>query len=423
MDSKCNQCGTMVIEGQTVCPTCGSPIPQFAGGAQQGARTVMFSPSAPTMVIRQSKNKVSAIKVMFAIFAGLVALLLGLIVLYLIGHETGPVALMAGLIFATLPVPIYISLILWLDRYESEPLWLLAVVFFWGATVAVFIAFVVNTAGAIAVYNSTGDVQVAELYGAIVSAPLFEETAKGLVLFIIFFWKKDEFDGILDGIVYAAMVGLGFAMTENIQYYGKAALEGGMEGGMKLFILRGAIAPFSHPLFTSMTGIGLGWARQSHNKAIKVLMPIIGFGLAIFLHFMWNLTASIHGVLWLLTYAFLMFPVLVGALIAVFFALRREGRIVRDHLLPDFQRGLFSQDEYNRLCTIKGRMGSSYRAFRNGGFGVWRSRMQYNQTASELAFHRNRVARGLHLDAQEAADREAAYMQLLQDLRSRLGSY
>jgi hypothetical protein len=264
---------------------------------------------------------------------------------------------------------------------------------------------------------------VAELYGAVISAPLFEETAKGLVLFIIFFWKKDEFDGILDGIVYAAMVGLGFAMTENIQYYGKAALEGGMEGGMKLFILRGAIAPFSHPLFTSMTGIGLGWARQSHNKAIKILMPIIGFGLAIFLHFMWNLTASIHGVLWLLTYAFLMFPVLVGALIAVIFALRREGRIVRDHLLPDFQRGMLSQDEYNRLCTITGRMGSSFRAFRHGGFGVWRSRMQYNQTASELAFHRNRVARGLHSDAQEAADREAAYMQLLQDLRSRLGSH
>ncbi len=422
MDSKCNQCGTVVIEGQTVCPTCGSPIAQYAGSAQQ-ARTVMFSPSAPTMVIRQSKNKVSAIKVMVAIFAGLVALLLGLIVLYFIGHETGPVALMAGLIFATLPVPIYISLILWLDRYESEPLWLLAVVFFWGATVAVFIAFVVNTAGAVAVYKSTGDAQVAELYGAVISAPLFEESAKALVLFIVFFWKKDEFDGILDGIVYASMVGLGFAMTENIQYYGNAALESGMQGGLKLFILRGAIAPFSHPLFTSMTGIGLGWARQSHNKAVKILMPIIGFGLAIFLHFMWNLTASIHGVLWLLTYAFLMFPVLVGALIAVVFALRREGRIVREHLLCDFQRGMFSQDEYNRLCTIGGRMGSSYRAFRNGGIGIWRSRMQYNQMASELAFHRNRVARGLHTDAQEASEREAAYMQLLQDLRSRLGSH
>jgi len=424
MDSRCSRCGTIVLEGRFDCPTCGAPVANMAGGGgPQVAPTMMFSQAAPTVLIRPSKNKVSAMKVMLGIFASLIALLLGLIVLYLIGVETGPVALTAGLIFATLPVPIYISLILWLDRFESEPLWLLSLVFFWGATVAVFIAFIVNTAGAVAVYQATGDEQTAELYGAVISAPLFEELAKGLVLFIVFFWKKDEFDGILDGIVYASMVGLGFAMTENIQYYGVAALKGGLEGSSKLFILRGAIAPFSHPLFTSMTGIGLGWARQSHNKAIKFLMPIIGLSLAMLLHALWNLTASIHGGLWILTYIFIMIPVFITALIVVIFALRREGRIVREHLLPEFHRGFLTQDEYNRLGSVGGRMGASFRALRNGGFGVWRARMQYNQMASELAFHRNRVARGLHTDEQEAREREAAYLQLLQELRSRLGSH
>ncbi len=427
MDSRCSRCGTMVIEGQHQCPTCGLPLANFAGAGQQPppqvAPTMMFSQAAPTVLIRQSKSKVSAMKVMLGIFAGLVALFLGLIVLYLIGNQTGPVALLAGLIFATLPVPIYISLILWLDRFEAEPLWLLSMVFIWGATVAVFVAYIANTTGAIVVYNATGDVQMAELYGAVISAPLFEEGAKGLVLFIIFFWKKDEFDGILDGIVYAAMVGLGFAMTENIQYYGNAALEGGLQGSSRLFILRGAIAPFSHPLFTSMTGIGLGWARQSHNKAIKVLMPLIGLGLAMFLHSMWNLTASISGALWILTYVFIMIPVFITALIVIIFALRREGRIVREHLLGDFHRGFLTQDEYNRLGSVGGRMGSSYRALRHGGFGIWRARMQFNQMASELAFHRSRVARGLHTDEQEAREREAAFMQELQELRSRLGSH
>jgi RsiW-degrading membrane proteinase PrsW (M82 family) len=361
-------------------------------------------------------------KVMFGVFAGLVALLLGLIVLYLIGVETGPVALLAGLIFATLPVPVYITLILWLDRYESEPMWLLALVFFWGATVAVFIAFVLNTLGAYAVANAAGN-EAAEFSGLAIFAPLVEESAKGMILFIIFFWKKDEFDGILDGIVYAAMVGLGFAMTENVQYYGKAALEGGLIMERNLFILRGAIAPFSHPLFTSMTGIGLGWARQSNNKAIKILMPLIGLGLAMTLHFLWNFTAYIHGLLWILTYIFVMVPVFITALIVIFFAWRREGRIVREHLLPDFQRGMLTQDEYNRLCSVRGRMGASYRALRGGGISIWRARMQYNQMASELAFHRNRVARGLHDDVQEAREREAAYMQMLRDLRTRLGPH
>jgi len=419
MDSRCNQCGTVVIEGTANCPTCGTAM-TGPGGLHYGAPTVLHSQAAPTIIIRQS-NKPSVIKVMLAVFAGLVALLLGLLVLLLIGVETGPVALLAGLIFATLPVPIYISIILWLDRYESEPLWLVAVVFFWGATVAVFIAFIVNTVGAVIVASLAG-MDVAEIYGPVISAPIFEESSKAMILFIVFFWKKDEFDGILDGIVYASMVGLGFAMTENVQYYGKAALEGGLEGGRNLFILRGTIAPFSHPLFTSMTGIGLGWARQSSNKAIKIIMPILGLGLAMTLHALWNLTAVIHGLLWILTYIFIMVPVLIGTLIVVFFAWRREGRIVREHLMCDLQQGMLTQDEYNRLCTVRGRMGASFNALRQGGFGIWRARMKYNQAASELAFHRSRVARGLHTDANEARDREATYLQMLRELRAQLGN-
>ena len=72
-------------------------------------------------------------------------LLLGLIVLLLIGAETGAIELMIGLICATLPVPIYVMLLLWIDRYEAEPLWMLATSFFWGAMIAVFIALVFNT--------------------------------------------------------------------------------------------------------------------------------------------------------------------------------------------------------------------------------------------------------------------------------------
>jgi protease PrsW len=420
MDSRCGMCGTMVMAGSANCANCGAPFGRPAW-ATQNAPTMMHSPSAATIVIKRA-NKVSAIKVMFGIFAGLVALLLGLIVLFLIGVETGWVALTAGLIFATLPVPIYISLILWLDRYESEPLWLLAVVFFWGATVAVFIAFIVNTVGAVIVANAAGQ-DAGEIYGAVISAPIFEESSKAMVLFIVFFWKKDEFDGILDGIVYASMVGLGFAMTENVQYYGKAALEGGLEGGRNLFILRGTIAPFSHPLFTSMTGIGLGWARQTSSKAIKILMPIIGLGLAITLHATWNLTALIHGLLWILTYVFIMVPVLLATLIVVVFAWKREGRIVREFLMCDLQQGMLTQDEYNRLCTVRGRMGASFGAFRHGGFGIWRARMRYNQTASELAFHRSRVARGLHIDQAEIHEREASYIEILKELRVRLGQH
>ncbi len=367
-------------------------------------------------VIKPSAQ-MSVIRLALAAVVILLALLFGLLVLLLIGAETGPLALLVGFVAATLPVPIYIVLVLWIDRYESEPLWMLATAFFWGALVAVFFAFLFNTASGLLVTAMTRSLSAGETFAAVISAPIFEETAKALILFIFFFWKKDEFDGVLDGIVYASLVGLGFAMTENIQYYGKAALAGGGGGLTLIFIIRGAFAPFSHPLFTSMTGIGLGLARQTRNTAVKVLAPILGLMMAICMHSIWNGSAAIFGgVVFLLTYIVVMVPAFVIMLVVIALALRQEGQLVRQFLLTDCERGLLTRQEYDQLCTIRGRMGSSLNAFTGGGIGRWRARMRFNQLASELAFHRSRVSRGVFPANQDPRQRETSYQRALQDL-------
>jgi RsiW-degrading membrane proteinase PrsW (M82 family) len=399
-------------------------MPNYAGAYQ------------PTMRVKPSKNR-RALMVVLAIFAVFVAAILGLIVLLFIGAQTGLAALLVAMLVGTLPVPLYITLILWIDRYESEPLWMLAMAFFWGATIAVFIAYVINTVGGIFVAILTQSLAIATLYGAVISAPIVEESSKAMVLFILFFWKKDEFDGVVDGFVYAGMVGLGFAMTENFQYYGdviNSAREGVWSNLFHhTYILRGMLAPYSHPLFTSMTGIGLGAARMAKSKAAKIILPILGLLLAMFLHFLWNSIAVIAAIsaatpeesFWnfIKLYVVVMVPIFCVVLTLIPFALRREGRVVREHLLCDFQRGLLTQEEYNRLCTIHGRMGSSLRALTRGGLGAWRARMRFNQMASELAFHRSRVARGLRRSPQLDAEREADYLHTLQELRQRLGRY
>ena len=367
---------------------------------------------------RRPANR-SAIKIIGGVIAILAAVLLGLLVLLLIGVETGPVGLLIGLVSATLPVPIYLLLVLWIDRYEGEPYWMLATAFFWGALVAVFFAFVLNTASVIAVALMSGDASAGEAFGAVVSAPIVEEAAKALILFIFFFWKKDEFDGVIDGIVYAAMVGLGFAMTENIQYYGRAVQEGGGDTLRFVFILRGFLAPFSHPLFTAMTGIGLGLARQSSNAAVKFLTPLVGLGAAISLHAIWNGSAVLFGGPgFLLTYVFLMVPAFFIMFVVIALALRREGQIIREHLTADLHGGLLTPREYEQLGTIRGRMGSAYNAFSRGGFGHWQACRRLNQMASELAFHRSRVGRGIN--AQDSHEREAEYRQALAELLARL---
>jgi len=373
-------------------------------------------PPAPTIVIR-TFPQISAIRLILALIAILVALFLGLLVLLVIGIETGPVALMLGFITATIPVPIYISLVLWIDRYEAEPLWMLATAFFWGALIATFFAFLLNTTSLGIVYSLTDSKTGGEAFAAVISAPIFEEIGKAVILFIFFFWRKEEFDGVIDGIVYASMSALGFAMTENILYYGKAAAQGGGEALTLVLILRGFFAPFSHPLFTSLTGIGLGLARQSNNIAVKFLTPVVGLLMAIFMHSIWNGSAVFGGgPVFILTYLIVMVPAFIILLVVIGLALRREGQVVREFLVIDLQRGVLTEEEYNQVGSILGRMGSSFNAFSRSGVKGWRARRRFNQLASELAFHRSRVARGVHSANQDVTAQEAAYLYALQAL-------
>ncbi len=208
------------------------------------------------------------------------------------------------------------------------------------------------------------------------------------------------------------MVGLGFAMTENFLYYGKALASGGVGGALVVFILRGVMSPLSHPLFTSMTGIGLGWSRQSDSTAVKVLAPVGGLFLAMFLHFAWNGTASL-GAAFLLAYVVFFVPVLLGVAGIVYFSLRSEAKIVHDYLWRDVKNGLMSQADLQALSTVSGRTRHSWQALVRGGVAGWRERGRLHQLATEVALYRRRVERGQAARDDAGAELEAAYVRLL----------
>lgn len=358
-----------------------------------------------------------------ALLAAFLGVLCGLTTLWIIGYGTGLVPFLTGLFVAALPVPVYVTLVLWLDRYEPEPAWMLATAFFWGALVAVFFAILINSFGG-AVVRELYDEDAANFYGLVISAPLVEESFKALALFVLCFWKRDEFDGVLDGIIYAAMIGLGFAMTENVKYYSEAVAESNAVG---VFVVRGLFSPYAHPLFTSMTGIGLGLARQSRNVAAKAVLPFVGFALAVVLHAGWNGSAYFaqkldNGLLVLGMYFLVMVPTFIALLLVIYFALRREGRILREHLRCDFERGLLTLEEYERVCSVRSRASASFNALTRGGTGAWRARRQLHRAASELAFHRCRVSRGITARDGSDAHREASYIRQIYELRLRLAS-
>jgi len=214
-------------------------------------------------------------------FSGLAVI--GLLVLGVIALTSGAVPFALGLALALVPVPLIAIGLLALDRYEPEPIKLLLFTFLWGATAATLIALVVNTMVLIVLRIAINE-DTADFITAAVSAPLVEELGKGAVLLILLRMRRRELDGPIDGIVYGGLVGLGFAMTENVLYYSAAAMESGTEGLVGTFIVRGVLSPLLHPLFAAATGIGLGYAAIARPSAARWAFPLIGLLVAMSLH-------------------------------------------------------------------------------------------------------------------------------------------
>ena len=147
----------------------------------------------------------------------------------------------------------------------------------WGAIAACGIAATVNT-GVEAVAGAFGGKEFAEAIGACVSAPIVEEGMKGLAVLGVFYFLRREFDGVVDGVIYATFAALGFAAVENVIYYSNAMrADAGGEALAATFLLRGVLAPWGHPLYTSMTGIGFGIARETSKPWLKWVAPLGGY--------------------------------------------------------------------------------------------------------------------------------------------------
>jgi protease PrsW len=281
--------------------------------------------------------------------------------------------------FAILPVAVYLTIALWHDRFEPEPWWLLAGAFLWGGSVAILVAGIVNSTGSQLISAELG-AAAGDAYGASVCAPFIEEIMKGLALLAVFLWRRNDLNGILDAIVYASMVGLGFAMAENLQYYGNA-LEAGTGALGQNFFLRGVVLPFLHPLFTSMTGIGLVLALRARDRRTKLLAVALGLAAAMLLHSAWNTNPVIFGPL-------LVLPVFVLMLILIRRSLRHESALVRRYLSD----GTASAEDIERLASVRARFVDAGRAFKEGGFRGWAARAEHFSTLSDLAFSRHHSA-------------------------------
>lgn len=320
-------------------------------------------------------------------------------------------SLAALLAFA--PTIIYALMIWWLDRYEKEPIPLLLAAFVWGALPAIILALVLELGLDVPLQQFLPLEQERDFTTASLVAPLVEEAAKAIILVVLFVAYKREFDNVLDGVIYGAMVGLGFAFVENVLYFASAAYPGDIGVGepnvdqmVSLWALRAGIFGLNHSMFTAFTGAALGLARSLSSGWQRGLVPSLGLGTAMIFHGVHNSLVSAVGILadsedngGLVVGACLgtLASDYGGVLLIVGLAIAssvREGRVIKETLLEEVALGRFTPDEYDILMSGRKRWAARWKALSAWGFKRWRQTGKFFDLATELAFRKHRMFDG-----------------------------
>jgi RsiW-degrading membrane proteinase PrsW (M82 family) len=190
-------------------------------------------------------------------------------------------------IVVAIPTYFYAGIVRSIDRFEKEPLSYLIWAFFWGAVPSIIAGIVLQVILSVPLDEVLGAETVAGAFAnTAIAAPVTEEGLKAIAVAVIYFTRRREFDGWVDGIVYGSMAGFGFAYVENILYLVNQTETIGE--WISLFLLRVIALGFMHGFWTAMTGIGFGFARYMHNPLNKSLVIAAGLLAAITGHLIHN---------------------------------------------------------------------------------------------------------------------------------------
>lgn len=246
---------------------------------------------------------------LFTILFGISISLLNLFVNALQGFEVYLTAQTLALL-ASLPA---MAFLWYLDRRERESIWVFVGLLLWGAWIAAAYALLLNTSGGLVLVQAMNDdaalkaeiesggadvEAVGDILVAWLIAPPVEEIMKGLGILLVFWLLRSEFDGVRDGIIYGALVGLGFNILETAQYIIAGYAQTGYASYLEQIAIRFVFLGLDgHLLYSALFGAGLGLALQTSRLWLKILAPVGGLSLGILAHFINNSLTAVSFVL------------------------------------------------------------------------------------------------------------------------------
>ncbi|HEY9293253.1 MAG TPA: PrsW family intramembrane metalloprotease [Microlunatus sp.] len=336
-----------------------------------------MAPLTPKSIIEgRLRNRPSTGLIVGLVITGLCLLIV--LIGYLVLGSPGPTILASIL---ALPTGVaVVALLLFLDRLEPEPPLRLVFAFLWGAGVSCLFALIINTTGLLILSSTVGQ-QEGTVIGASVIGPIVEETLKGAVLVLLLWRRRDDIDGPTDGIIYAGMVGIGFAIVEDINYYSENF--DSASSLITVVIMRGVLSPLCHPLFTSLTGLGVAYAAN-HRGGRGVLAVVGGWIAAMTLHAIWNFSGQFGLIGLAVAYGICLAVIIMLIIILVRDRKRTVGLI--QHYLPMYHNfGIVTPADVAMLSSLRGRAQARRWVRARLGKQARQAMIDYQLAATELA--------------------------------------
>ena len=318
--------------------------------------------------------------------------LAGLLVILL--TAVNPAGTAVGFVLSSAAMTVVVLAYLWLDRWEPEPPRLLLFAFLWGTSVAVLMSAVLQIV--LEVWFSAGtpatDEATPSALTLVLAAPVTEEAAKGLFLLLMMTGaRRNEMNSLTDCLVYAGLVGAGFAWLEDILYIADGE---SLADSLATAALRLVMAPFAHSLFTTLFALGVWFALHRRSAIAKTGCIVAGYAGAVLLHAMWNGSALLGPEGYFAVYVLWMMPVFGATVALALYNRRREQRIVAAKLPGMVAAGVVTANEASWLGAIATRKRAIAEASRFGGKQAGESVKRFAQQVVELAFVRDRIERG-----------------------------
>jgi RsiW-degrading membrane proteinase PrsW (M82 family) len=301
--------------------------------------------------------------------------------------STGVTGFVIGFVASLIPLAAVLFAVAVIDRWEPEPKRLLLFAFTWGAAVSIAVTLLIQPVFALAA-PATDEASFRD-FMTTVQAPVVEEFAKSLGLLLLLLFARRNFDGPVDGVVFAFTIAGGFAFTENILYFGRAIAESSTPGSdlVQIFFLRGVMSPFAHAIFTGTTGLIMGLAARRWHSGVSLLAFFVGLVPAMILHNRWNSM----GQDFLAQYVLVQVPIFLLAVACIVVLRVAETRLTRQRLQEYAAAGWFAPAEVELLSTPGGRRQAVRWA---GSYNRGDQMKEFVKAATRLAFTRQRILSG-----------------------------